>query len=46
MSLEEREKLVLEKAKTYKTTAMIEGAGTGAGGILLGLSDFPLLFRY
>ncbi len=22
---------------------MIEGAGTGAGGILLGLSDFPLL---
>ncbi|MDI3115305.1 EcsC family protein [Clostridioides difficile] len=43
MSLEEREKLVLEKAKTYKTTAMIEGAGTGAGGIFLGLSDFPLL---
>ncbi len=22
---------------------MIEGAGTGAGGIFLGLSDFPLL---
>ena len=22
---------------------MVEGAGTGAGGILLGLADFPLL---
>lgn len=43
ISLEEREKLVDEKAKNYKTTAMIEGAGTGAGGIFLGLSDFPLL---
>ncbi|MDB0441250.1 EcsC family protein [Clostridioides difficile] len=43
ISLEERENLVDEKAKNYKTTAMIEGAGTGAGGIFLGLSDFPLL---
>ena len=24
-------------------TAVIEGAGTGAGGIMLGLADFPLL---
>ncbi len=43
LSLEEREYLLEEKTKTYRTTAVIEGAGTGAGGILLGLSDFPLL---
>ena len=41
--LEQREKLALEKAEVYKKTAAIEGAGTGAGGILLGLADFPLL---
>src|SRR5690606_34483057 len=28
---------------TYRKTAVIEGAGTGAGGILLGIADFPLL---
>lgn len=27
----------------YKKIAAAEGAGTGAGGILLGLADFPLL---
>jgi len=43
ISLKEREKLVAQKTKIYKTTAMIEGAGTGAGGILLGLADLPLL---
>ncbi|HUQ67836.1 MAG TPA: EcsC family protein [Flavitalea sp.] len=32
-----------EKIKTYQGTAAIEGAITGAGGILLGLADFPLL---
>jgi hypothetical protein len=36
---EELEKLV----KTYKNTAAIEGGLTGAGGILLGLADFPIL---
>ena len=41
--LEERHILAYEKIKTYKNTAMIEGAGTGAGGILIGLTDLPLL---
>ena len=27
----------------FQKTALVEGAGTGAGGILLGLADFPLL---
>ncbi|WIV12648.1 EcsC family protein [Proteiniborus sp. MB09-C3] len=43
MSLEEREKLVKEKIDFYKRTAMLEGAGTGAGGFLMALADFPLL---
>jgi uncharacterized protein (DUF697 family) len=33
---------VLERIRYYKTTAATEGALTGAGGILLGLADFPL----
>ncbi|RDU35367.1 EcsC family protein [Neobacillus piezotolerans] len=32
-----------KKINVFQKTAMIEGAGTGAGGILLGLADFPLL---
>ena len=28
---------------SFRKTAVIEGAGTGAGGIMLGLVDFPLL---
>ncbi|SDY82067.1 EcsC protein family protein [Proteiniborus ethanoligenes] len=43
MPLEEREGLVKEKISFYKKTAMLEGASTGAGGILMGLADFPLL---
>lgn len=43
MSFYDREDLVRKKIETYKTTAMIEGAGTGAGGFLVGLADFPLL---
>jgi len=42
-SLELREAIVLEKIKFYKHTATVEGGMTGAGGILLGLADFPLL---
>ncbi|ERI93568.1 hypothetical protein HMPREF1982_01652 [Clostridiales bacterium oral taxon 876 str. F0540] len=42
-SLEEREKRVTDKLNFYKKTAALEGAGTGAGGFLLGLADFPLL---
>ena len=37
-----RESKVRERINFYKTTAATEGALTGAGGILLGLADFPL----
>jgi hypothetical protein len=43
LSLAEREELVHAKIKLYKTTAVIEGAATGAAGFVLGLTDFPLL---
>lgn len=43
LTLEERDQLLKEKLTTYRKTAVVEGAGTGAGGILLGLADFPLL---
>ena len=42
-SLETREARVEEKIKFYRTTAAVEGGITGAGGILLGLADFPIL---
>lgn len=41
-TLENREKKVLKQIVFYKKTAAIEGAATGAGGILLGFADFPL----
>ncbi|TQR21400.1 EcsC family protein [Psychrobacillus vulpis] len=43
LSLYERDEQLKEKLSTFRKTAVIEGAGTGAGGILLGLVDFPLL---
>ncbi len=43
LSLKEREEIVQQLTRTYKRTAALEGAGTGAGGILLGIADFPLL---
>jgi hypothetical protein len=43
MELEAREQAVLKKIDSYKKTAAIEGGVTGAGGILLGLADFPIL---
>lgn len=42
-SLQMREAIVLERINFYKKTAAAEGGITGAGGILLGLADFPLL---
>jgi hypothetical protein len=42
-SLELKEAIVAEKIKFYRNTAAAEGGITGAGGILLGLADFPLL---
>src|SRR5207247_4022557 len=41
--LETREELVLKKIDVYRKTAAIEGGITGAGSILLGLADFPIL---
>lgn len=42
-SLAEREMLVSQRIRFYQTTAAAEGGITGAGGILLGLADFPIL---
>ena len=41
-SLQRRDDEVRKKWMSIKIAAA-EGAGTGAGGILLGLADFPLL---
>ncbi|GAE25892.1 EcsC protein [Halalkalibacter wakoensis JCM 9140] len=43
LSLQQREEKVEKLVTSYKRTAALEGAGTGAGGILLGMADFPLL---
>jgi len=42
-SLQEREAIVQQRIEFYRTTAAVEGGITGAGGILLGLADFPIL---
>lgn len=42
-SFQECEAAVLQKIETYRTTAALEGGITGAGGILLGFADFPIL---
>lgn len=42
-TLEEKEEKIKEQLDKYRKTATVEGAGTGAGGLLLGLADFPLL---
>jgi hypothetical protein len=36
-----RELMVREKIKFYKKTAAVEGGITGAGGIIMGMVDFP-----
>ncbi|MEO6252843.1 MAG: EcsC family protein [Ferruginibacter sp.] len=41
--LQVREEAVLKKIDWYRKTAMVEGGVTGAGGLLLGLADFPIL---
>lgn len=43
VSLQVRDALAEEKIRLYQNTAAAEGGITGAGGILLGLADFPLL---
>ena len=42
-SLQEREAAIQQRIEFYRTTAAVEGGITGAGGILLGLADFPIL---
>ncbi len=41
--IEQMEENVLKNINRYKHTAAAEGGLTGAGGILLGLADFPIL---
>jgi len=41
ITLKDREDKVRKRIKWYRNTASAEGAVTGAGGILLGLADFP-----
>jgi hypothetical protein len=43
VNFEERESAVLKRIAFYQKTAAIEGGVTGAGGLLLGLADFPIL---
>ena len=43
ISFQEREEAVLRKIDIYKNTAAVEGGITGAGGILFGLAEFPIL---
>ena len=43
LSLQERDRLARETWNRYQKIAVAEGAGTGAGGLLLGVADFPLL---
>ncbi|WP_033193719.1 EcsC family protein [Amphibacillus jilinensis] len=42
-NLYEMDQLFFEKFKSFQKAAVIEGAGTGVGGFLLALTDFPLL---
>jgi hypothetical protein len=42
-NFEDQENLVRDKINFYRKTAAVEGGITGAGGILLGLADFPIL---
>ncbi len=41
--LEFKEAGIQERIRNYRNTAAIEGGITGAGGLLLGLADFPIL---
>jgi hypothetical protein len=43
VTLQQREEAVQKKIDVYRKTAAVEGGITGAGGILMGLADFPIL---
>lgn len=42
-TLQKLENSVLAKINFYRKTAAVSGAGTGAGGLLVGLADLPIL---
>ncbi len=42
-NLAEKDQLAEEKFRFYEKTAVVQGATFGAGGIVLGLADFPAL---
>ena len=42
-SLEDRENLAKKSIDFYRKAATASGAGTGASGLLIGLTDFPIL---
>ena len=42
-SFQECESAIQQKIETYRNTAAVEGGITGAGGILMGFADFPIL---
>lgn len=46
LTLKQIEEKVHLKFKAYNRTAIIEGGITGAGGFLLGATDFPLLLSF
>lgn len=41
LSFKDREQMVRKRINWYRSTASVEGAITGAGGILMGFADFP-----
>lgn len=43
LNLAQRDAAARELLERYRRIAALEGAGTGAGGLLLGLADFPAL---
>jgi hypothetical protein len=43
LTMQEQEEVVEQRIRFYKNTAAVEGGITGAGGILLGFADFPIL---
>ncbi|GAF65710.1 hypothetical protein BTS2_2609 [Bacillus sp. TS-2] len=43
LPLQEQEEKAKQLIEKFKRTAAVEGAGTGFGGVLLGMADFPLL---
>ena len=43
INFQEQETAIAEKIDRYKKTAAVEGGIAGAGGIILGLADFPVL---